>query len=217
MKRINITDEQYELMASLYNYRGLPNRWKILDRVFDIRLGDIILDCGAFHGDMSLYFSKKVGRNGKIYSIEAHPDNVDVLKYNIKRYRLYNVDVIDKALSDKKKKIQFYISNYINSCSILSDFRKVDKKKSIEVESITIDSLNLDKVDYIWMNIEGAELNALKGAQTTLRDNDCKILISTHKITEDYYITDDVIKILESYEYKTETLEDKPTWVYAEK
>ena len=143
--------------------------------------------------------------------------NVEVLKTSIKHLRLKTVEIIDKALTDKNESHKFYQSDYSNACSILSEFRKVDNTKYIEVDGITIDSLNIDKVDYIWMNIEGAELKALKGAKNTLDKNDCKLLISTHKITDDYHIIDDVINILKSYGYKTNRLKNKLSWVYAEK
>jgi len=217
MDRVKITNSQFDSMANLFGYKGLPNRWKILDRVFDIKIGDTILDCGAFQSDMSLYFSRKVGKSGKVYSIEAHPDNVKILLENIKRFRLRNVQVIDKGLSSKVGTTKLYKSNYNNACSILSEFRKVDNTQYIDINITTIDNLNLDRVDFIWMNIEGAELKAIKGAKDTLSDNNCKILISTHKITDDYYNTEDVMKLLETYNYKPSTLKDRYTWVYAEK
>jgi hypothetical protein len=65
----------------------------------------------------------------------------------------------------------------------------------------TIKIFGVKKVDFVWLNIEGAEVKALKGMKTTLRENNCKLCISTHKLKNGKVTTKKVMKILNRYSY----------------
>ena len=80
-----------------------------------------------------------------------------------------------------------------------------------------VKNMNIDHVDYIWTNIEGAEVKFLEGAKNTLLNNNCKICISTHLVNDDYTTTDEVVKILTDYGYKCKPVEGHTMWIYAEK
>ena len=217
-KRI-LTEKELESMAKIFNYRGLPNRWKILENVFNIKYGDIIIDGGAFHGDMSLYFSKKVGRNGIVFACEANPNNIIRLMEFIRIYNLGNVELIPFALWDENKKMDFYFSEYPNAGSLLKEFRKVNIDTHTKVRTITIDDIvkryKLNRLDYIWFNIEGSEVNALKGAEKSLKRFNTKLLIDTHKVNDNYDTRNDVVDYLNSIGYKTKSLIEKPGWIYS--
>jgi len=213
-------DELIEL-ANRYSYSALLERYKVMEKYMDIKEGSTVIDGGAFHGDMAQYFSKKVGRDGNVYSFEPLKYNLIILNEIIYKYDLRNVNIIPKALWNKRDRIPFYLSDYQNAGSPLKEFRKVKKEKFLKIQADSLDNivknLNIKKVDYVWMNIEGSEINALKGMKKTLKDNKCKLCISTHKVNDDYTSTNDVIKILNEYGYKTELVNSHEKWVYAEK
>lgn len=210
----NISEKEYVRMRREFNYKGLPARWYRLDEFFDIKEGDIIIDGGMYHGDMSVYFSKRVGESGRVYSFEPNFINCITAFGKILNFECNNVAILPIALYIEKSLANFHIDkNYDNTGSIILNFRKIYNNENVFKTTTIADSLDnivklyrIPKVDFIWLNIEGAETPSLRGMESTLRNNNCKIAISTHK-----YIVDgiekntdnDVIDILEEYGYKT--------------
>jgi len=140
-----------------------------------IKKGDIVLDIGANIGFYATVFSKIVGRSGKVYCFEPDPVNLNFLNSNTKT--LTNVEIVQKAVSDKKGTLTFYTSHRLNV-----DHRTYKPEKfnnSFEVESISIDEFINGKfnVDFIKMDIQGAEYFALKGMESTLKNNDVILLM----------------------------------------
>lgn len=124
--------------------------------VFPPMKKEIYVDVGAYNGDSVEEFLKWGGGCHKIYAIEPLADMCDV----IERKRLPNVNVINCAAWNKNEKLYFEES-MIGSC-IVDSGRKI-------VQGRTIDSIiNEDKVTFIKMDIEGAELKALEGARETI-------------------------------------------------
>jgi len=204
-------------LANFYGYQNLPERYYVMDREFDIKDDDVIIDGGSFQGDMAVYFSKRAPE-GRIYCFEALPTNRDMILMTISHFDLSNVRLLPYALWNENRILKFYISDHINAGSLLKDFRKVDKDKNIDIAAATIDSIvkkySIKKVNHIWFNIEGAEVKALKGAKKTLKNNDVDIIVSTHVVNDKYSTTEDVIKLLKSYGFKTKHIKNHEKWIY---
>jgi len=169
---------------------------------YEPRKGDIILDIGAGIGDDAIYFSDIVGKEGKVIAIEAHPHTYRCLKKTIEANNLENVVAINVACSESSGKIKItknlaYLGNNI--------FHFNDENNDfIEVKSVTIDSileeLKIENVDFVKINIEGAEYGALKGASSILKNN-TNLAISCHdfKYLEgkgDFFKTFELVKKL---------------------
>lgn len=141
--------------------------------------GDVILDVGSGVGAEICVFSNAVGPSGHVYAIEADPE---LHKKNLKVVELLgltNVTCINVAIMDKSGTVDIGIfsSNGVDS-SIYTD----NAQKIITVASKSIDDIlneyNIDIVDYIKINIEGAEVYALQGVSDISRiKNWC---VSTH-------------------------------------
>ena len=71
-----------------------------------IKEGDIVIDIGAHIGYYTLLFSKLVGKTGKVFAFEAHPDNFTLLKQNVETNGYTNVVVENKAVSNYNGKIK---------------------------------------------------------------------------------------------------------------
>ena len=136
-----------------------------------VRPGMTILDIGAHIGLMSTVFGKKVGPSGKVFAFEPTPTTVSTLKHTIAINDLANVSVEPFALSDQIGKLTFYISdNAVDNSNSLVNNHRVDRaEKGIEVDVYTVDNFvkdrNISKVDFMKIDVEGAELRVLKGAQ----------------------------------------------------
>lgn len=216
-----LSEETLKELTDIFGYSNLMERYRVLEELFDIKEGDIVVDGGSYHGDMAIYFSKKVGDSGKVYCIEPLAYNCRQLRRLIAYRRLDNVKVIPFALWDRSEIIPFYLSKYSNAGSPVKEFRKVITSKTETIGADSLDNIvkdwDIPKVDYIWMNIEGSEIRALRGMKKTLKKNNCKLCISTHRVTETYANTNDVRKLLESYGYKTDFVINHIMWVTAEK
>ena len=120
------------------------------------------IDCGAYNGDTVEQFIKFAKNNyGKIFAIEADSQNASQIKNLIKEKNYKNVEIFNCGVWNKKDTLRFI--SYGNSRSYVSE------KGTIEIPMDTIDNLVGNfPIKLIKMDIEGAELNALKGAVKTL-------------------------------------------------
>lgn len=129
---------------------------------------EIYVDCGAFNGDTIIKYSEFAnGMYKRIYAFEPDKDNQLLLKKNIAH--LNNVKIIDKGSWYEDATLFF---NSKGSGSFVSE----QGEESIQVTSIDAVVKN-DKVTFIKMDIEGSELEALHGAENTIRNNFPKLAI----------------------------------------
>jgi FkbM family methyltransferase len=125
------------------------------------REGDTVVDVGAGTGWETLFFSRSVGVSGRVISIEAHPRVFRCLSKMRAENRLENVTLVQAAVADQEGEVQLGDSPEHEANSI------VGVVSGIRVPCTTLDyilqSLELSRVDFLKMNIEGAERLALSG------------------------------------------------------
>jgi len=138
----------------------------------EIKRGDVVLDLGANIGYYTLIFAKLVGEEGKVFAFEPDPNNFSLLKKNVEINGYKNVVLVQKAVSNKTGKLKLYLCE-----DNLGDHRiydSYDGRKSIEIESVLLDDYfrgrNL-KIDFIKMDIQGAEGWAIQGMLNLLKEN----------------------------------------------
>jgi FkbM family methyltransferase len=147
--------------------------WYYPTNIFAGADGEVIVDVGAFDGDTVKRFANEVPSYGAIHAIEMSGSNYSKLLENTKAYR--NIKCYNIGVSDTCGEAVFTESD---SGSRLQE----DKLAGGEtVKIVTLDSLlSEERVDYIKMDIEGAELAALKGAERTIREQKPKCAISVY-------------------------------------
>lgn len=132
--------------------------------------GDTILDIGANYGVYCLAFSS-IGQNTKIIAVEPFNFYKNIITENAKINKFKNISFIYKVVSNHNGFCNLDYSRSYTTASIIKKFKL--KKKIKKVKSITIDNLikklNIKKLNFIKMDIEGAELLALKGAKKTIK------------------------------------------------
>ena len=125
---------------------------------------DIIIDVGAGIGTELNYFSKTIGPKGKVICIEADPLAFKCLKKLSGIQKIKNALFINVGVGEKKK-IGFLFQK--SSAGIDNFIENKKNDKSIKVNINTLDNiikkLNLKKISYLKINIEGSEINALRG------------------------------------------------------
>ena len=151
----------------------------------NLKQGNIVLDIGAFIGLSSMIFSKKVGEEGKVYAIEPVMHNI--IRQNIEGNNINNVYVIPKAIGNEVGKTEIEISDYGGDASITrreytKDYYK--KKKIIELTTLDflVKELELERIDFIKIDIEGAEELAIRGADNIIKQFRPKWSISSYHI-----------------------------------
>ena len=175
---------------------------------FTPKEGDIVIDIGAHIGLYTIISSKRVGTNGKVVAIEAHPSNFEMLKSNIKLNQLTNVTPLNYAVYSKETKIKLYLpeveSGYTIYNTIMSN-RARTEDKFVEVNANTLDYLlqlnKITDVNWVKIDVEGAEFEVLKGASNVLsKSKDIALLIEVHGL--DNHIP--ILEFVSSYNFKIE-------------
>jgi len=139
------------------------------EKLFAVRPGDIVLDVGSGIGEYALYFARKVAKNGLVIAIEPEPKNATSLRANVRLYRMHNIVTVEKAVWNRKCTLALYLHKGISEHSVIAD---QGGKNSVMIEAQTLDNivsdLGIRSVDFLKMDIEGAELEALEGAHSVL-------------------------------------------------
>ena len=149
--------------------------WKEVEFVkkFICSEGDIVIECGGHHGLTAVVMAKWVGNNGHLYSFEPNPDNVAIIQKNIEINESNNVTIIPKAVGAAEGKI--LISHSSSNSYIL----KGKEHNGIEVPVVTLDDFINLKPTVIKIDVEGFEIEVLKGAKQILKTLP-KLVIELH-------------------------------------
>ena len=139
--------------------------------------GDWFVDAGANIGLMSVFAAKCVGKSGKVYAFEPNPATYDILKSNIHVNNLENVQLMPIALGAGPGKAILY-DRWESNRGSASLIKPAKVTTSAEIEIMILDDcLPIGKIRLAKFDIEGFELEALKGFERTLCRPDAPILI----------------------------------------
>lgn len=135
-----------------------------------LKKGDCFVDVGANIGLMSIFAAECIGKEGKVLAFEAHPNTAELLKQNIQLNSLLNIEVKQYALGSKEEKTLIYDNWQVNrggaslvvktKDSVAHDI-EVKKLDTVFPEGISPKAIKID--------VEGFELEVLKGAVETIR------------------------------------------------
>lgn len=146
---------------------------------------EIFVDVGAYNGDTILEFLKwSEGNYSKIYALEPDEKNFKDLLFTIEENKLENIEVFNTGSWSRKTKLKFNSDPLSTVKSKFSD----DGFLSIDVDSID-NITSRSEVTYIKMDVEGSELESLKGASETISKWKPKLAIAM------YHKYDDLITI----------------------
>ncbi len=146
----------------------------------EVNQGDVVIDIGANIGYYTLIFAKLVGEKGKVFAFEPDPTNFQLLKKNVEINGFHNVILEQKALSDNSGKMMLSLNDE-NTAGHHLDFKKENTTNSIEVGVLSLDEYFLNKnidINFIKMDVEGAESNVIKGMTNILKNSkDLKMIV----------------------------------------
>ena len=145
--------------------------------------GSVVIDAGAHKGEFSLQLTEKYGCS--CYLIEANPRLAAKLPSSVK-------ETINAALSDYDGTIQFSIEENLESSQVLSpsSVKSKGRDQVVEVESLSLETLvknfNLEKVDLLKLDIEGAEFPLLTSASSDLLSSISQITVEFHDFKPEF-------------------------------
>ena len=182
-----IQDEVYEQL------------WKPIGR-------DTVFDVGAYVGMFTVKASDMVGKGGIVYAIEPEPRNLTYLDKNTKD--LPNVKIVRAIIGSKVGTGRLYISS-ASPCHTVA----YHHKNSIEIEMITLDSLEIQP-DFVKIDAEGSELEILKGSEKIIEKGTRFAIACYHDLPGGGKELEPVVKFLENRDYKVVVIKK---YVFAEK
>jgi FkbM family methyltransferase len=173
---------------------------------------DIVVDIGAHIGRYTIISSKRIGPNGKVVAIEADPANFEMLNRNVNLNKLTNVTSLNYAVYSNQTKLKLYLPGKKSGFTIYNTImvnRGKHQGKFIEVNGNTLDNLleqnkiNFANINWIKIDVEGAEFEVLKGAQNVLsKSNDIAILIEIHNSQNGTNLYRPIIEFLNRYNFR---------------
>jgi len=173
--------------------------------------GDVFFDVGANIGLFSLYL-KRLYPDLKCYLFEPFPTLFNCLKLTLKNSKMEDVHINDYALCNENKELEFFIDTFndgghsLDSSSISSRSKKA---QSLKIQGKKLDSFvaenNIDRIDFLKIDIQGAEVEFLKGARESINKFKPKIMVElNNKNLEDF-----INLIGEGYEIYCPGLDEK--------
>ena len=135
----------------------------------------VVLDIGAHHGLYTLLASKRVGPRGKVFSFEPSVRERDALSRHVSLNHCRNVQILSPALGKEALEADLFVVHPLGAgCNSLrppaSDvpFKSVPHRVRVARLDDEVATLKIDQVDFIKLDVEGAELGVLEGAPQLL-------------------------------------------------
>jgi FkbM family methyltransferase len=210
--------------ATIDDFINMTSREEEIIEHFNPKENDTVVDIGAHLGRYALISANKVGNKGKVITIEANPLVFEKLKKNLDLNKVTNTLALNYAVFSEKTKINLFVreeestnTEYSLRNTVMIDREKLmvekskDAERVVEVNADTLDnildsnSIKQESVNWIKIDVEGAELEVLKGATNVLsKSKDIALLIEIHNIEDGKTLYEPIMDLLNNYNFKKE-------------
>jgi FkbM family methyltransferase len=210
--------------ATVDDFINMTTREQDIIEHFNPKKNDIVVDVGAHLGRYALISSNRVGKEGKVVTIEANPLVFEKLKQNLELNKITNTICLNYAVYSEKTKIKLFVrkeestnTEYSLRNTVMVDRDKLmverskDAERVLEVNADTLDNIldlndiKQESVNWIKIDVEGAELEVLKGATNILsKSKDISLLIEIHNLGDGKNLYQPIMDLLNNYNFKKE-------------
>jgi len=178
---VNISGSKFRCVDSESIYILSPEFESWMSNYLNIDNGDVFVDVGAHIGKYTIPIAKIVGENGLVIAVEAHSDNYKTLAENVKLNSLRNVIALNMAAWSEECKLKLFIGDMHGHHSVKKDYGLGFVTVQAKALDDVFDRLRLGRVDYIKIDVEGAELEVLKGLVKTLKKHRPIVIVEVWK------------------------------------
>ncbi len=203
--KIHVPRDHYQYFCRIGKGDFLPGHESHIVGRFTPKEGDTVIDIGAHIGRYTITSSKQVGKTGKVVAIEADPDNFQLLKRNIALNNLTNVLPLNYAVFSTRTRMKLYEQSASAKYNSLMLARAAKTKNYVEVNADTLDNIlklnEVNQVNWIKIDVEGAEFEVLKGSTETLSGENVSLFVEIHNI-EDPSHYDNIVDFLKYHNYE---------------
>ena len=169
--------------------------------------GDVVVDAGAYIGVFTVYAALSVGATGHVYAFEPDPGTARRLQRHLDLNHISNVTLVTKGLWSSETVLEFESGRELGSSFMEA---RGGSEARVRVPVTTLDAvLDPEKVRgpvFVKMNIEGSEIEALKGAARTITRLKPRWVIRTNHIVNGETTAGPVEQFLGRYGYGSTTL-----------
>lgn len=180
--------------ASFYN----SHREIFLSEIYKFKASTsspVIVDCGANYGTSIIYF-KKIYPQAKITAVEADPTIFRILEWNIKRRDYKDVLLLNKAISNDVNPVKFFSEGADAGRLHLLE----GAQATFEVDPVKLDNLIKDRVDFLKIDIEGAETEAICSSENL--DNVSQLFVEYHSFQDTEQTLSRILEKLSCYGFR---------------
>jgi FkbM family methyltransferase len=151
--------------------------------------GQTVYDVGGDQGIYTLFFASRVGSRGRVITFEPNPGSYRRIVDNVELNHLQNVDVRPLGLGEKKGKLTFIFpegepARGSADAGIQAQLLREKNSRTIEIEVNSLDaeiaSANLPEPDLVKIDVEGLEMDVLRGMSQTLMERRPNLFIEVH-------------------------------------
>ena len=186
-------------------------------QLFHPTKGDVVVDVGAYLGRYTLTSSNLVGKSGRVIAIEGDPSHYEILKKNLKLNKVSNVTDISCMVGSDD--MYLFVGSEDNYLTVISKDMHTNYQDDSHREFVsgkakignsivnlnTLDNLlikehGISEINWMKIDVEGAELDVLKGAHNILSNSKrINLLIEIHDTNKLYK---PIVEILNSHNFK---------------
>ncbi|MDQ3835321.1 MAG: FkbM family methyltransferase [Thermoproteota archaeon] len=170
-----------------------PGREDDIIERFTPAKGNVVIDVGAHVGRYTIHASKLVGMNGKVIAVEAHPGNFQLLKRNLQLNNSENnvIALNSAAYSEDISHLRLFLAGEDRGNTI---YNTIMESRDATEKFVNVPALKLDtilqharlpphEINWIKIDVEGAEYEVLKGAENILSNSkDISLLLEVHNL-----------------------------------
>lgn len=177
-----------------------------------LREGQTVFDLGSYSGLTTIAFSKAVNSTGRVIAVEPDPTNYGACRQNLdlnrRLNRLDNVSLLPLAIAGKRGMLTFSSEASMGSSavSVVGGYRGA----VIEIPCVSLADLveqsGVERVDFIKMDIEGSEFDAIRNAEAFFRDHRPRLIVESH-VVNGKLNADDLINLMNGYGYQCKVIE----------
>lgn len=180
--------ERLHMLQRIWRYRLASEKDSVAYLLEQDLEGATVLDIGANRGIYTYWMSKKVRKNGRVIAFEPQPELGDFLLDLKASFKLTNVMIQNKGLSDKAGNVNL-VRGKIGSggARLEQENDPLSQRAGLQKISVTLTTLDdffketaPEKLSFIKCDVEGHELPALKGGELTLKKYMPTILFECH-------------------------------------